>query len=264
MNNNTSIALTKQSSQPEIKAYFEAVMRLANGNEQFPVNLDEVWPLVYGRKEEATRALRDLFMQDIDYQALRRNAQLGAASPIDYFLSISCLEYFIARKVRPVFEVYRQVFHKATQPAALDFSNPETVLMLAQNWKDEMDRRLAAEAESERLTIANEEANQTIKIQAPKVKAFEEMINSEGLVSTTQIAMEHGISAIALNRKLCALGIQYKQGDTYILYAKYKDKDFATLRSKPGGVDQYGNTVMRMHLYWTQRGRVFIHNLLTA
>lgn len=27
-------------------------------------------------------------------------------------LSIPCLEYFIARKVRPVFEVYRKVFHK--------------------------------------------------------------------------------------------------------------------------------------------------------
>ena len=27
-------------------------------------------------------------------------------------LSVPCLEFFIARKVRPVFEVYRQVFHK--------------------------------------------------------------------------------------------------------------------------------------------------------
>ena len=29
-----------------------------------------------------------------------------------YMLSVPCLEYLIARKVRPVFEVYRQVFHK--------------------------------------------------------------------------------------------------------------------------------------------------------
>ena len=27
-------------------------------------------------------------------------------------LSVPCLEFFIARKVRPVFEVYRKVFHK--------------------------------------------------------------------------------------------------------------------------------------------------------
>lgn len=29
-----------------------------------------------------------------------------------YMLSVPCLEYLIARRVRPVFEVYRQVFHK--------------------------------------------------------------------------------------------------------------------------------------------------------
>ena len=29
-----------------------------------------------------------------------------------FMLSVPCLEFFIARKVRPVFEVYRKVFHK--------------------------------------------------------------------------------------------------------------------------------------------------------
>lgn len=32
-----------------------------------------------------------------------------------YYLSVSCLEFFIARKVRPVFEVYRQVFHRVAE-----------------------------------------------------------------------------------------------------------------------------------------------------
>lgn len=30
-------------------------------------------------------------------------------------LTVSCLEYFIVKKVRPVFEVYRKVFHKAAE-----------------------------------------------------------------------------------------------------------------------------------------------------
>lgn len=30
----------------------------------------------------------------------------------NYFLSVSCAEYLIVRKCRPVFEVYRRVFHK--------------------------------------------------------------------------------------------------------------------------------------------------------
>lgn len=35
----------------------------------------------------------------------------GGYNEVEYHLSLPCLEYFIARKVRPVFEVYRQVFH---------------------------------------------------------------------------------------------------------------------------------------------------------
>lgn len=119
--------LTKQSSEAEIKAYFTEVLKLAQSEEQFPVNLDDVWPLVYNRKQEAVRSLQNnnLFLQGIDYQVLRKNAQksdgLSAINgensnmgrPTEfYFLTVPCLEFFIARKVRPVFEVYRQVFHK--------------------------------------------------------------------------------------------------------------------------------------------------------
>ena len=32
-----------------------------------------------------------------------------------YMLSTACMEYFIARKVRSVFEVYRQVFHQTLE-----------------------------------------------------------------------------------------------------------------------------------------------------
>ena len=61
--------LTKQSCEAEIKVYFREVLKLAQGNEEFPVNLDDVWPLVYARKDKAVRALKDneLFMQNIDY-----------------------------------------------------------------------------------------------------------------------------------------------------------------------------------------------------
>ncbi len=120
------LQLTKQSTDQEIKAYFEEVLRMSRDSEEFPVNLDEVWPLVFGRKQEAVRALRNdrLFVENIDYQVLRKNAQNSEVLRKDaenqqggrpteiYMLSVPCLEFFIARKVRPVFEVYRQVFHK--------------------------------------------------------------------------------------------------------------------------------------------------------
>ena len=115
--------LTKSSSSEEIKAYFNAILKLAKASEEFPVNLDEVWPLVYGRKEEAVRALTSdpQFIEGVDFQFLRRNAEQrtgrGGHNKVDYELSVSCMEFFIARKVRPVFEVYRQVFHKVPEMA---------------------------------------------------------------------------------------------------------------------------------------------------
>lgn len=137
------LQLTKQSSGQEIKAYFEKVLRMTRDSEEFPVNLDDVWPLVYSRKDKAVRALQsnDLFMQNVDYQVLLQNGensgvlaqnggkvQNGRPTEI-YMLSVPCLEFFIARKVRPVFEVYRQVFHKVAsgeliQPKAPAYSEP--------------------------------------------------------------------------------------------------------------------------------------------
>ena len=130
------IQLTKQSSESEIKAYFIQVLNLSRSKEEFPVNLDEVWALAYKEKGKAVRALRtnELFVDGIDYQVFTTNGQktdgvfaqngkksddaqddgrnVGGRPQNTYMLSVPCLEFFIARKVRPVFEVYRQVFHK--------------------------------------------------------------------------------------------------------------------------------------------------------
>lgn len=119
------VKLTKQSTAPEIRAYFEGVLSLSQSDEEFPVNLDDVWPLVFSRKQEAVRALKNdkLFVENIDYQVLRKNAQnlevfpknggnpQGGRPTETYMLTVPCLEFFIARKVRSVFEVYRKVFH---------------------------------------------------------------------------------------------------------------------------------------------------------
>lgn len=112
--------LSKTSSSEEIKKYFNAVLKLAKASEEFPVNLDEVWPLVYSEKSKAVRALRDSFIEGVDFQPIAKNGERSesgqfAGGGTDYYLTVSCMEFFIARKVRDVFEVYRKVFHKAAE-----------------------------------------------------------------------------------------------------------------------------------------------------
>lgn len=103
---------------------------MSRDSEEFPVNLDDVWPLVYAEKGKAVRALKsnELFVEGIDFILLAQNGkqdsplaqngkrmangQFNGGDKVTYMLSVPCLEFFIARKVRLVFEVYRQVFHK--------------------------------------------------------------------------------------------------------------------------------------------------------
>lgn len=71
------LQLTKQSTDQEIKAYFEEVLRMSRDSEEFPVNLDDVWPLVYSRKDKAVRALKEgeLFIEGIDYIPLPQKGE---------------------------------------------------------------------------------------------------------------------------------------------------------------------------------------------
>lgn len=119
-----NIILSKESSNNELKCYFEAVLKLSQSDNEFPINLNDVWMLAYSEKGKAVRALKKDFIEGIDYH-LAQNGKVIKTEEIqngitaNYLLSTSCLEYFIARKVRPVFEVYRQVFHKAVQKETL-------------------------------------------------------------------------------------------------------------------------------------------------
>ncbi len=116
-----NLLLGKQAEQAQLKQYFTKVFELAELGKEFPISLDDVWPLVYNRKEEAVRALKqgNMFTEGFDYQVLRRNAEQktgsGGHNKLKYMLSVSCMEYLIVKKVRPVFEVYRKVFHRAAK-----------------------------------------------------------------------------------------------------------------------------------------------------
>lgn len=121
--------LTKESSIVEIKSYFNNIHDLLNQDNNFPVSLDDVWPLVYVAKCKAVEALKNnsSFIQHIDYQVLNQTVEnpKGGRPRGEYWLSVPCLEFFIARKKREVFEVYRQVFHASMDKAIEDKKQEE-------------------------------------------------------------------------------------------------------------------------------------------
>ena len=117
--NEKATTLSLSSSTEEIKRYFKAILELSKLDIPYPVNLDSCWMLCYSAKEKAVRALKENFIESVDYQFLAQNGENSKCGrpSIEYYLSVSCLEYFIARKVCPVFDVYREVFHKVNEIA---------------------------------------------------------------------------------------------------------------------------------------------------
>ena len=93
---------------------------------------------------------------------------------------------------------------------------------------------------------------------APTVEFAETILESNGTLTATQIGADYGISAIELNSILHEKGIQYKNNGQWILYAKYKDKGY--VESKTFYI---GNGDTRTRTVWTQKGRKFIHEILT-
>lgn len=91
----TELVLSKDSSEREIKRYFNAVLELSKSDNEFPVNLDEVWMLIYSEKGKSVRALKDHFIECVDSNTFSKNGktETGGYKVIEYH--VSCMEFFI-------------------------------------------------------------------------------------------------------------------------------------------------------------------------
>ncbi len=108
----------------QVRQYFDYLFAAQDDGDPFPVDFDTVWPIAYTTKANAKRALVESgqFYEGVDYVFIRNDE--NSESPKEgrpserIVLSVSCFEYFIARKVRPVFDVYRECLAKIKEIAA--------------------------------------------------------------------------------------------------------------------------------------------------
>ena len=105
--------------------------------------------------------------------------------------------------------------------------------------------------------------NQQLAELQPKATYYDVVLNCPDLVTTTTIAKDFGWSAIKLNGFLHEHGIQFKQGEIWHLYQQYAERGYAATRTSVfEGRD--GEQHSREHTYWTQKGRLFIYDLLKS
>lgn len=95
----------------------------------------------------------------------------------------------------------------------------------------------------------------------PKASYYDVVLNCKDLISTSSIAKDYGKSAIWLNRYLHEKNVQFKQGDIWLLYQKYASIGYTSTKTQSyNGSD--GEVHTKIHTYWTQKGRLFIYELL--
>lgn len=131
----------------------------------------------------------------------------------------------------------------------------------------------AFRATLERVRRLNEEKkalNETVAVQSqqiaemrPKVTYYDVILNSPDAITMSVIAKDYGKSAKWLNKKLNELGVQFKQGDIWLLYAEHADKGYTKTETYTY-VDSSDIKHSRVHTKWTQKGRFFLYDLLKS
>jgi len=125
--------------------------------------------------------------------------------------------------------------------------NPDTIINLAQQLKSEREGRLIAE--------------QQVAEDRPKVTYYDKVLANPSLVTITIIAKDYGMSGREMNAKLHELGIQYKQGKTWLLYSKYQHNGWTqsntTMVKRKDGTEK-----AVLNTKWTQKGRLGLYEIL--
>ncbi|SDO99543.1 phage antirepressor [Selenomonas ruminantium] len=105
--------------------------------------------------------------------------------------------------------------------------------------------------------------NQQIAELRPKASYYDVVLNCKDLVPISTIAKDYGWSAKHMNAYLHDRGIQYRQGDIWLLYQKYAERGYTSTKTHtyPGND---GEIHSRVHTYWTQQGRLFLYGTLKA
>ena len=133
-------------------------------------------------------------------------------------------------------------------------SNPELAIKAFTALKEELEKNL-------RLQTENAKQKQIIGELKPKADYTDIILNNRGVVTITQIAKDYGMSGRQLNRIMADFGVQYKQSKQWLLYSKYHGCGYTHSQTIDiTRSDGRGDIVMETK--WTQKGRLFIYELL--
>lgn len=143
-------------------------------------------------------------------------------------------------------------------PATIEsmIADPDNAIRLLTELKEERHARQLLEEQADLY-------KQSLERQAPKVKYHDQVLMSESTYNSNQIAKELGMSAITFHRILQRNKVMYKQRGQWLLMAKYQDKEYTKTHTHTFHHSD-GTPGTSMQTVWTEKGRLFIHELFTG
>ncbi|NTJ54059.1 phage antirepressor KilAC domain-containing protein [Enterococcus faecium] len=123
-------------------------------------------------------------------------------------------------------------------------NNPDLLIEVATKLKEERTLRLIAE--------------QKVAEMQPKVNYHDIILANKSVTPISFIAKNYGMSARQMNKLLHDFGIQYRQGEAWLLYAKYQNEGYTHIEMVP----VQGTDNLKPIMKWTQKGHLFLYNFL--
>ena len=133
-----------------------------------------------------------------------------------------------------------------------DWNSPERIMARA--------LQIAEQTLSE-LKNENAQQKQLLAEYSPKASYYDVVLQTTDALSASEIAKDYGKSAKWLNNLLHEKGVQFKQGGIWLLYQKYAEQGYTRSKTHTYSGDD-GKQHSKLHTYWTQKGRLFIYDLL--
>lgn len=193
----------------------------------------------YGFTENVDFCVMDIFVQD-------DTAFGGHRKIIDHAITIDMAKELCMIQRTEKGKQARQYFIQIEK----QWNSPEMVMKRAMDYLNARVEKL----QTENLVLIQ----QNSELQ-PKASYYDMVLQNKSLLSVSKIAKDYGMSAIKFNKLLNDLGVQFKQGDIWLLYAKYQDKGYTQTTTHVIDADNSKVTTK-----WTQKGRLFLYELLKS
>lgn len=137
----------------------------------------------------------------------------------------------------------------------VEFQTPTTFAEALRAYADEIESH-----ENTRKLL--QDAKDLIEESKPKLRYHDIVLSCPDLLTVTQISQDYSISNQKINKILASKGVQYKdKSGVWCIYAKYGMNQYAQTYTHTYQ-DNDGNYHSKLHLKWTQKGRLFIYELL--